>query len=1151
MRRFRHAATAAAFAGLIAAAGYSALAGRVDAVVTLGKTATVTVTRPGDVATAGFLVQAGTAKKVQVVVKLAKKSKLAIGDVRLVAPDGTIYDSAGLAAIGGKSKVTTKLATLMMPNVPDGKGGLWRVEVRGNATTAGGATVQVKGSDVASVVPPKSGETIVPDGEIEKTIDVGSNQAISVTITRAVKQTAIKPQLQILDPFGNPLDGGAYLGKLNTKAGSLSLKGYRLPVFGRYTLVVSGVDGGGGAVKIAAKTAKAKAAKGAPVAVAPVAVGSSPTLPTMLDGTSSRGGTGPLTYLWTQVAGPAVVLGGPATAGPTFTAPDATGALAFELAVSQNGVWSAPVAVAVDVAMAPLADAGRSQSVAAAANVTLDGSGSHDRGTGGLSYLWRQDPADPVQVTLTGGTTAAPTFKAPSAAGLLHFGLVVDDGTLASPEDWVTVRVGDPASATPDAGRSQIVSRMSTVHLSALATLTPSGALDVPLVWEKVSGPAVTLADATSPWPSFTAPKTNADFVFRLTAGGATDLVTVLVRGGETNLAPLSRGNGTQTAASGNVPLDASASTDPESRPLTFRWAQTAGDALPPADRAAGATTVPLPAGSASRTYAVIANDGLANGPPDLVAVRNTGYAGDPVAVAGADVSLPSTVTVVLDGRGSFRTQGSGPLTYRWRQISARDWFDVDAVSATFDPDAAYTTFTLPAGLSSRTPRRTLTFELIVNDGTADSAPDLTTVTFTGIPTNGRPVVIVTANPPSPILGETVTLTAQVTEPDDDTYTISWSQTGGPNVVLAGSPTGLQRTFVSPASGDLQFTCTADDGFTNGQGSDAALVHVNAAPVADFTLSESSGPPGTAVGVDATGSADGEGASLTYHWSLLPGSAFVQVPQDTATRTWNFQAPTGTVGVRLVVNDGRQNSLPRDKQFFVGAPIDVTASASPSISGDNSPVTAFYGEPVTLTAVPEGEGTITYQWRQLTGGDNAIYANDPDVGTIDKAAQAEAEFTVPLPSSGPFGTSPSATFEVRASNGVNSATATVTVQFRASFNNAQLNQIALDNTAYGIITKNCMGSTCHGSTAGAAKCTTAQGYPMGTAQVFRSNSIGVAACYNGKTRVAASNSTGSALIDRLKNISGSPSIMPQGSGGLGAGPIGLIEDWINQGTLDN
>ena len=126
-----------------------------------------------------------------------------------------------------------------------------------------------------------------------------------------------------------------------------------------------------------------------------------------LDGTGSTGEID--SYAWTQTAGPAVTLQNADTATATFT-PAEAGVYAFTLTVTGPGGAGAPTTLTVEVinAVAPTADAGVDQTVIRGRAVALDGSRSKTAET----YSWRQvsGPA----VTLTGGTTARPTFTYPN-----------------------------------------------------------------------------------------------------------------------------------------------------------------------------------------------------------------------------------------------------------------------------------------------------------------------------------------------------------------------------------------------------------------------------------------------------------------------------------------------------------------------------------------------------------------------------------------------------------------------------------------------------------------------------------------------------------------------------------------------------------------
>ena len=105
---------------------------------------------------------------------------------------------------------------------------------------------------------------------------------------------------------------------------------------------------------------------------------------------------------------------------------------------------------------APTADAGADQTaVASAATVTLDGSGSTDPDSGDtLTYAWSQTAG--TTVTLSSATAVQPTFSAPAltigdAATTLVFSLTVNDGTVDSTADTVSITINAPSATTANA----------------------------------------------------------------------------------------------------------------------------------------------------------------------------------------------------------------------------------------------------------------------------------------------------------------------------------------------------------------------------------------------------------------------------------------------------------------------------------------------------------------------------------------------------------------------------------------------------------------------------------------------------------------------------------------------------------------------------
>jgi hypothetical protein len=156
-------------------------------------------------------------------------------------------------------------------------------------------------------------------------------------------------------------------------------------------------------------------------------------------GSSDRDGS-IVSHAWTQIAGTPVLLTGADAANPTFTAPSASGPLAFRLTVTDDrgAVRSDTVSVAVD--LLPIANAGPDQKVKPRAVVTLDGSASRDPDGPYVFSWWVQTSGIPV--TLVGGSEPLKaTFTAPNVIGDLEFVLAVADVQGISASDAVRVTV--------------------------------------------------------------------------------------------------------------------------------------------------------------------------------------------------------------------------------------------------------------------------------------------------------------------------------------------------------------------------------------------------------------------------------------------------------------------------------------------------------------------------------------------------------------------------------------------------------------------------------------------------------------------------------------------------------------------------------------
>jgi hypothetical protein len=355
------------------------------------------------------------------------------------------------------------------------------------------------------------------------------------------------------------------------------------------------------------------------------------------------------------------------------------------------------------------------------------------------------------------------TFGVPFDGSTLTWSLRGPDGILRN----ATASSASPSCTgnhppVANAGPAQTVFVATTVQLDGTGSTDADGD---PLTyrWSLVSVPAGSTAVLTGPTtvhPTFTVDKSGGYVAQLIVNDGKVDSTPATVTISTKNSPPVANAGPNQTITTGStVHLNGSASSDIDGNPLTYSWSFAS---VPVGSAAAlsNATLVnPTFIADKKGSYVVqlIVNDGIVNSAPSQVTISDVNS--PPVANAGPAQTVATRTLVRLDGSAATDVDGD-PLTYTWAILTAPSGStavlsDVHAIKPTFTVDV----------LGS------YVIQLIVNDGTADSAP--ATVSISDV--NSPPVA--NAGPDQSVaLGSVVTLDGTASsDVDGQTLTYAWS----------------------------------------------------------------------------------------------------------------------------------------------------------------------------------------------------------------------------------------------------------------------------------------------------------------------------------------------------------------------------------------
>ena len=398
------------------------------------------------------------------------------------------------------------------------------------------------------------------------------------------------------------------------------------------------------------------------------------------------------------------------------------------------------------------------------------------------------------------------------------------------------------------------------------------------------------------------------------------------------------------------VLLDGTRSSDPEGAALIYNWSIVSKPKKSTAALNNTASARPVFTADVAGSYVVqlVVNDGLQNSAPDTVTITaGAGTNLPPTADAGPDQTVAVNQQVTLDGSGSSDPEVAA-LSYAWLLVTRPAGSQVVLAA----PNTSRPQFFADVIGS-------YVFELVVNDGLINSAPDRVTVNVQAS-LNRAPTA--NAGPDeTAVVGATVQLDGSFSvDLDGDPLTFLWSFVSRPTGSSAAlsDPLAVRPTFVMDRSGDYVLRLVVNDGAVDSVSDTVTIRTGNSRPVAEAGAPQTVAL-GATVHLDGSASSDVDGNILTYAWTFVsrPAGSIAAFSDPTSVMPTFVADVPGTYVVGLIVNDG---SAASDADT-----VSITTGNSPPVSNAGLDQSVSLGATVTLDGVGSSDvdqNPLTFAW---------------------------------------------------------------------------------------------------------------------------------------------------------------------------------------------
>jgi len=474
------------------------------------------------------------------------------------------------------------------------------------------------------------------------------------------------------------------------------------------------------------------------------------------------------------------------------------------------------------------------------------------------------------------------------------------------------------------------------------------------------------------------------------------------------NAAPVANaGLDLAVAVQGLAMLDGSASNDAEGDPLSYQWSFS--------QRPVGSNAVLTDDTSVSPQFTVdlpgdyvvqlVVNDGALDSAPDFVTVSSNNS--PPVANAGPDQTPRVATTVMLNGSASTDIDGDS-LSFNWQIISQ----PAGSNTSLSDSSASMPSLFIDQSGSYQ-------IQLIVNDGSVDSAPDIVQLTTS----NSAPVANAGSDQ-SALVGQTVVLDGtSSSDVDGDDLDYQWSVISipaGSSATLSDVSSAMPSINIDLA-GNYTLQLIVNDGALDSAPDTIVISTDNTPPIANAGADQSPFVLNT-VQLDGSASSDVDGDALSYQWSLTskPAGSLATLSDSSAVMPQFNVDVAGTYVAQLIVNDGTadsspdtvlistQNSAPlanagSDQRANLNDLITLDGSASSDVDGDNlTYLWSLLAKPLGSIAVLDDNSAVNSQFVLDVAGNYSLQlvVNDGQVNSAPDVVLVATNNTRPVANAG-------------------------------------------------------------------------------------------------------------------------------------------------------